>query len=311
MTVDRPSPAADASGRRSASEPFLAAIGARVRSARARHGMTRKDLAKHSGVSERHLAQLEAGKGNISVGLLRHVALALATPIGELLREGVEPTAEQRLLHGIVDRLSAEQAREARRLLEQRFASRAGRLERLALIGLRGAGKTSVGERVAALAGVGFVELAHEVERTAGLGLEEIFELSGQAGYRRYEQTTLERIIEHPGSLVLATGGGIVSDNQTFQLLLSGCFTVWLKAEPEQHMQRVIDQGDERPMAGNRQAMLDLRRILASREALYAQADATVDTAETTVEEAAEATLRVWQDARAGARRSRDAAAAS
>lgn len=256
--------------------------------------MTRKDLAKHSGVSERHLAQLETGKGNISVGLLRNVALAIGTPVGELLREGPEPTAEQQLLHGIVDRLKPPEAAEARHVLEQRFANREGRLGRLALIGLRGAGKSSVGKALADTVGAHFIELAREVEQVAGMALEEIFEFYGQAGYRRHEQDTLRGLVARPGPLVIATGGGVVSENQSFQILLSGCFTIWLKAAPELHMKRVVDQGDDRPMAGNRQAMQDLRNILSSREALYAQADAVIDTSSMDIAAVADKASAIW-----------------
>lgn len=300
MTSSNPIASSDCSRRHTVSEPFLQALGERVRQARARHGMTRRDLATHSGVSERHLAQLESGKGNISVGLLRNVALALATPVGDLLRDGPEPGAEQRLLQGIVDRLTPEQAVEARRLLDDRFNRRQDRTGRLALIGLRGAGKTTVGRMVAARRGIRFVELAQDVELTAGMPLETIFELAGQAGYRRYEQTTLQGLLADGRPLVLATGGGIVSESRTFHLLLSGCFTVWLRAEPQQHMRRVIAQGDNRPMAGNRQAMQDLKRILASRESLYAQADATVDTSRLDAEAVVERVLDLWSAAGAG-----------
>ncbi|MEC9346134.1 MAG: helix-turn-helix transcriptional regulator [Pseudomonadota bacterium] len=291
--------AVDDAGRRHAvSEAFLQALGDRVRQARARHGMTRRDLATHSGVSERHLAQLEAGKGNISVGLLRNVALALATPVGDLLREGPEPSAEARLLQGVIDRLTPEQAVVARKLLDQRFNRRPGRNVRLALIGLRGAGKTTVGRLVAEARGIRFVELARAVEQTAGMPLQTIFDLAGQAGYRRYEQKTLQTLLDDDSPLVLATAGGIVSDSRTFHQLLSGCFTVWLQAEPQQHMQRVIAQGDNRPMAGNRQAMQDLKRILASRESLYAQADASVDTSNLDAAGVAARVLDLWPDAR-------------
>lgn len=291
-TPDRP--AALPERRHDLSASFLETLGQRVRATRARAGMTRKDLAKHSGVSERHLAQLETGKGNISVGLLRNVALAIGAPVGELLREGPDPTAEQRLLHGIIDRLHPPEAAEARHILEQRFANREGRMGRLALIGLRGAGKSSVGKAVADATGSHFLELAQQVEKGAGMALEEIFEFSGQAGYRRHEQSTLRDLVARPGPLVIATGGGVVSENQSFQILLSGCFTIWLKATPELHMKRVVEQGDDRPMAGNRQAMQDLRNILNSREALYEQADAVIDTSAMDIATVADRASSLW-----------------
>ncbi|PJK28728.1 transcriptional regulator [Minwuia thermotolerans] len=278
---------------------FLQGVGTRVRDARARHGMTRRDLAKHSGVSERHLAQLEAGKGNISIVLLRQVAGALATPLSELLDDGPDRSPDHRLLAGMLDQLGADQIAEARRLLEQRFVRSSERNGRLALIGLRGAGKSTVGRLVAARRGSEFVELAEEVERVAGLGLDEIFEFSGQAGYRRFEGEALRRLLGDRRQAVLATGGGIVSNPATFQMLLGGCFTIWLRADPQAHMARVVAQGDQRPMAGNRQAMEDLERILRNREALYAQADAVVDTSGLAPDAVAERVLRCWPAVRA------------
>lgn len=282
-----------------ATAAFLLGLGTRVRDARARHGMTRKDLAKHSGVSERHLAQLEAGKGNISIVLLRQVAGALATPLTDLIEDGPDRTADRRLLAGMLDQFSAEQLSEARRLLEQRFVRSGERNGRLALIGLRGAGKSTVGRLVAERRGAPFVELAEEVERVAGLGLDEIFEFSGQAGYRRFESEALRRVLSERRQAVLATGGGIVSNPATFQMLLGGCFTIWLKADPKSHMERVVAQGDQRPMAGNREAMQDLERILRNREALYAQADVELDTSGLAPETVAERILQHWPAARA------------
>lgn len=295
MTVDehRAIPAPDPTA------AFLQGVGARVRDARARHGMTRKDLSKHSGVSERHLAQLEAGKGNISIVLLRQVAAALSTSMAELIEEGSARSAEHRLIAGMLDQLGPEEISEARRLLEQRFVRSGERNGRLALIGLRGAGKSTVGRLVAQRRGTDFIELAEEVERVAGLGLDEIFEFSGQAGYRRFESEALRRFLSERRDGVLATGGGIVSNPATFQMLLGGCFTIWLKADPKSHMERVVAQGDQRPMAGNRQAMQDLERILRNREALYAQADVALDTSGLAPEEVADRVMRCWPATRA------------
>lgn len=274
-TAERRTPCAAESHR-----GYLAMLGERVRNARARRGMTRKILARDSGVSERYLAQLEAGQGNISIALLRQVAQAMSLPIAELVREGAERPVELSLLLQRLERLAPDELIEAQQILTDRFGEVApgDRASRIALIGLRGAGKTTLGGRLAGDLGVSFVELATEIERDAGMSLNEIFSLSGQAAYRRYERRTLENVLESQPRSVIATGGGLVSEPGTFELLLNSCFTVWVKAAPEQHMERVVAQGDMRPMAGNAEAMADLRRILAGRDALYAKADAIVDT---------------------------------
>ncbi|HVY08210.1 MAG TPA: helix-turn-helix transcriptional regulator [Burkholderiales bacterium] len=259
---------------------FLARLGKRVRDARERRGVTRKALALESAVSERHLAALEGGQGNISVLLLRQIAASLRLPLAELLQENGEQALELTLIVEFLQRLPKQRlARILSQLQREHGDSPARRSERIALIGLRGAGKSTLGQALAAELGVPFIELDREVEREAGTGLSEIFLLYGQQGYRRYEQRCLERIVESQARCVIATGGSIVSDPATFDLLRSSCFTVWLKAKPEEHMSRVMAQGDTRPMAGNAQAMADLKRILQGRAALYGQADAVVDTA--------------------------------
>ncbi|MHA1569556.1 MAG: helix-turn-helix transcriptional regulator, partial [Alphaproteobacteria bacterium] len=224
---------------------------------------------------------------NISIALLRQVAQAMSLPIAELVREGAERPVELSLLLQRLERLAPEELIEAQQLLTDRFGEVApgDRASRIALIGLRGAGKTTLGRRLAGELGVPFIELATEIERDAGMSLNEIFSLSGQAAYRRYERRTLENLLESQPRSVIATGGGLVSEPGTFESLLNACFTVWIKAAPEQHMERVIAQGDMRPMAGNAEAMEDLRRILAGRDALYAKADATVDTTDRDAEE--------------------------
>jgi XRE family aerobic/anaerobic benzoate catabolism transcriptional regulator len=266
---------------------FLAALGERVREARARRGMSRRSLAQDSGVSERYLAQLESGEGNASVLLLRQIAGALNLPLTDLLREPSGDSPELALTVQLLQRLTPAQLARAREELIQRFAggSPARRQQRIALIGLRGAGKSTLGARLARELGVPFVELDREIEREAGTSLSEIFLLYGQTGYRRYERRTLEQALERHPRCVIATGGSIVSEPGTYALLLSTCHTVWLKARPEEHMGRVVAQGDTRPMAGNAQAMDDLRRILDARAALYGQADAVVDTAGRSVEQ--------------------------
>ncbi len=263
-----------------ADENFLARLGGKVRDARVRRRLTRKALARESAVSERYLAELEAGRGNISVLLLRQVAGTLGLPLAELLRENEAQALELTLIQEFLQRLPKQRLARVRAQLQRDYGGNpAGRSERIALIGLRGAGKSTLGEALAAELNAPFIELDREIERQAGTGLSEIFLLYGQQGYRRYEQRCLEKILESHARCIIATGGSIVSEPATYDLLRSSCFTVWLKAKPEEHMARVMAQGDTRPMAGNSQAMADLKRILQSRAALYGQADAVVDTA--------------------------------
>ena len=265
---------------------FLQKLGERVREARARRGMTRRILARDSGVSERYLAQLEAGQGNVSVLLLRQIGDALGIPLNDLLRDDDNQPVELTLIQQFLQRLPKQRLARIRAQLLRDFGSPpADRCKRIALIGLRGAGKSTLGPALARKLDVPFMELDREIERDAGISLSEIFLLYGQQGYRRYERRCLERVIESHERCVIASGGSIVSEPATYDLLLSTCFTVWLKAAPEEHMARVVAQGDTRPMAGNAQAMEDLRRILEGRGMLYGQADATVDTAGQTVEQ--------------------------
>ena len=266
---------------------YLRLLGDRIREARARRGMTRKILARDSQVSERYLAQLEAGHGNISIVLLRQIAHAMGLPLGDLVREEPDRPVELTLLIQTLARLQPKDLAQARLLLSETFgaAVESGRRHRIALIGLRGAGKSTLGAMLAKAIGAPFIELDREIERESGTRLAEIFDLYGQAAYRRYERRALETVIERHASAVIATGGSIVSEPATFDLLLSACYTVWLTAAPEEHMSRVVAQGDTRPMAENEQAMEDLRRILTGRTALYSKADARIDTAGKTVEQ--------------------------
>jgi XRE family aerobic/anaerobic benzoate catabolism transcriptional regulator len=276
----------------------LRALAERVRQTRARRRMTRKMLARDSGVSERYLAEIETGKGNISVLVLRRLAKALNVPIDTLLSEGPEPPVE--LVHTIefLRRLPVDDIKLARHFLLGQFGGidPAARHHRIALIGLRGAGKSTLGAALAERLEMPFLELDHLIEQASGLTLSLVFEFHGQSGFRQLEQQCLENVIQRYPRFVMATGGSLVSQSATFERLLSTCFTVWLKTSPEEHMQRVISQGDMRPMSDNRDAMSDLRRILAEREVLYSKADIQVDTAAHTVEESLEMLIKAMRD---------------
>lgn len=260
---------------------YLDRLGQRVRAQRMRRGMTRKQLARESGVSERYLAELEAGRGNISILLLRQIAAALGAPLERLVLDGPERSAEEELLHGLLARLDPPQLAEAHGLLGRHFGlgDDRQRLGRVALIGLRGAGKSTLGRMLAQRLEVPFVEMTREIETAAGMPVAEVIGLGGQAMLRRLERRTLEAVVTRHERMVLATGGGLVAEGATYDFLLAHCFTVWLTARPEDHMGRVMAQGDRRPMAGNPEALDDLRRILAERETLYAKADLRLDTA--------------------------------
>jgi XRE family aerobic/anaerobic benzoate catabolism transcriptional regulator len=264
---------------------FLVAMGRHVREVRERRGMARKVLSQNAGISERYLAQLEAGEGNASVLLLRSVARALGMPVTELL-DPRENSVEQRLIRRFLDRLPEHRLEDVVfRLMRDFGHEEAARKKRIALIGLRGAGKTTLGSALASALGFEFVELDREIERNAGMGLSEVFLLYGQAGYRRIERRSLGQMIESHADMVMTVGGGIVSEPETFNLLLLNCFTVWVKAAPDEHMARVVAQGDLRPMQGNAEAMEDLTRILEAREPLYRKADFTLDTTGEAVEQ--------------------------
>ena len=268
---------------------FLKRLGDRVRAVRASRGMTRKILARDSGVSERYLAQLESGQGNISILLLRDIAGALDIRLEALILDGPEPSVDFVHTAEFLRRLSAADLLQARQLLVQQFAGvdQAVRRERIALIGLRGAGKSTLGAKLAEHLGVPFFELRRRIEQEAGIPLSTIFDLYGQSGFRRLERRCLEDVIEQHPRFVLATGGSLVSEPATFERLLTTCYTVWLKATPEDHMQRVVAQGDMRPMADNQESMEDLRRILEARHSLYRKADAVIETSGAGVDESA------------------------
>lgn len=221
---------------------YLRSLGDRVRRARMERNVTRKALANSSGVSERYLAQLESGEANVSVLLLREIARALELSAASLLSEQL-PSGT-----------------------------------RVALIGLRGAGKSTVGKLLAEKLQVPFIELDREIEHASGVSIAMILDMYGQEGFRRLERQSLEEVLKAHSDFVLATSGGLVQDAGTYERLRETCLTVWLRTSPEEHMQRVIGQGDMRPMGNNAQAMDALKRILAEREPLYAQAESTQNT---------------------------------
>src|SRR5262245_39334274 len=262
-----------------AEEAYLREVGERVRVGRARRGMSRKVLSAASGVSERYLAELERGAGNASLLVLRQIADALGLEAAQLISDEPERPIELALAVHQLERLSAAELGEARRLLAQRFGKPGASAEgRVALVGLRGAGKTTLGQLAARTLAVPFVELDREVERASGMELSEIFAIHGQAMYRRLERQCLEATVQRFDRVVIATGGSLVTEPGTYDLLLSSCFVVWLSARPHEHMGRVLAQGDLRPMSEGPQAMEDLKAILESRTALYAKADAEVAT---------------------------------
>jgi len=233
---------------------YLSRLGDRVRAWRTDNGMTRRVLAEASGVSERYLAQLESGQGNISVLLLRKVARAMGVAVDRLVRDD----------------------------------EGAPRAERIALIGLRGAGKSTLGEKLARSLDIPFVELDKEVEKEAGAKLGEVFAMYGQDAFRRFERRALERVLNQHERAVIATGGSLVTDPSTYQLLLERCVCIWLKASPEEHMSRVIAQGDMRPFKGRSAALGEIKKLLEDREKLYARADAAVETSGKSVRQSLE-----------------------
>jgi XRE family transcriptional regulator, aerobic/anaerobic benzoate catabolism transcriptional regulator len=267
---------------------FLEQLGQRVRTMRALRGMSRKVLAKVSGISERYIAQLESGKGNVSIVLLRRVSNAMGAHLEDLIPSN-DAVPDWAVLRDLLRKATPQQIAQAKDVLagQRAAAQRQMSFSGIALIGLRGAGKSTLGRMLAKKIGWSFVELNKEIEAQNGLSVAEIIALYGQEGFRRMEQAALGQLLARKELMVLATGGGIVSEPLTFDLILSSFYTIWLKAEPEEHMARVRRQGDLRPMADDRSAMAELRTILLSREPLYARASAVVDTAGLTIDKAA------------------------
>jgi XRE family transcriptional regulator, aerobic/anaerobic benzoate catabolism transcriptional regulator len=277
-------------GRGPAAEPpdgvFVAGIGRLVRLSRAKRGMTRRQLAQESGASERYLAQIESGQGNPSVLILKSIAQALDVPIIELLpRANGRPAAMTHVLD-VLARTPVAELPALAELIEGHAARHvaADRARRIALVGLRGAGKSTLGRRVADELACPFIELDRLVEQDYGARIPDLIEIAGLATFRRYERACLERVIDEHDTAVIATAGGIVSDAETYALLLRRSHTVWVRASPDEHMKRVLEQGDFRPMAQNREAMADLVAILDARRADYARAQAELDTSGDTIE---------------------------
>jgi XRE family transcriptional regulator, aerobic/anaerobic benzoate catabolism transcriptional regulator len=280
-----PRPASDAGKPKNSDEVFLAAVATSLRAARARRGVTRKQLSQESDVSERLLAQLEMGEGNITIVLLRRITDALNISLTDLFMDAREPHPEKRFIQNLLERLPVQRLQDIAQKLTREFGEDVKlRWSRLALIGLRGAGKSTLGAKIAKEFKAPFVELDAEIEKDAGIPLAEIFSLYGQSGYRRIERRTLERVLQSNDRVIISVGGGVVSEKENYDYLLKNCFTVWIKAQPDEHMARVIAQGDFRAMADNDEAMEDLRRILEAREPFYEKADGTVDTSGESVE---------------------------
>jgi XRE family aerobic/anaerobic benzoate catabolism transcriptional regulator len=263
-------------------EKFLTSLGTRVRDLRSERDLSRKVLAEAAEVSERYLAQLELGSGNASVTLLRRVATALNVPLTYLM--ACSMSTERSRVYRFIDSLPDQRLPELLMRMAAEFGTEESvRRKRIALIGLRGAGKSTLGRALAREMHRPFVELDREIEAEAGMPLSEVFMLYGQAGYRNLERQCLERLIASQNDVVMSVGGGVVNEAVTYQVLLSHCFTVWIKALPTEHMARVVAQGDLRPMRGHSQAMEDLKGLLTAREPQYARANAVVDTSGQTV----------------------------
>jgi XRE family aerobic/anaerobic benzoate catabolism transcriptional regulator len=273
---------------------YLRMLADKIREARAQRGMTRNALAADSGVSLRFLAQLESGQGNPSILVLRRIASAMGFPPDTLLSADPPPAIDRILLMQMLKGLSDDEVALARDLLTQhlgRDAAAEARKPYITLIGLRGAGKTTLGRRLAKQRGVPFFELDREVEREYGATIGEILQLHGQPGYRRFERQSLQTVLSENAAAVIETGGGLAADPETLPLLLEHSIAVWVRASPEEHMQRVIDQGDLRPMARSREAMRELKDILKAREPFYRQAHLHLTTSGKTADQSFEELL--------------------
>lgn len=281
----------------SGADEFAADVGELVRRGRARRGITRRQLAGDSGISERYLAQIEGGQGNPSVTVLKAIALAMDMPITELLPVNGKRHEALNRIGELLGRLRTSELPSVAQMIEQRIREGAAseRGHRIALVGLRGAGKTTLGQMLAKRLGWPFVELNRVVEQEYGASVSMLIEMSGVTTFRRYEQASLEKVIAENDKVVIATAGGIVANPETYALLLRRTHTVWVQAQPQEHMSRVMAQGDFRPMAENRAAMNDLVAILDARKADYAQAEAQLDTSGEKVEQSLPKLLKLVQ----------------
>jgi XRE family aerobic/anaerobic benzoate catabolism transcriptional regulator len=295
-TLRKSAPDAQANGR--AAADFLAALGREVRRARAKRGMTRRQLAQASHTSERYLAQIESGTGNPSVTVLRAIAQALDISAVNLLGERAAHSGARAALLDLVARLPEQSLAELTQLIEARLLPPecADRARRIALIGLRGAGKSTLGRMLARHLGWPFIELDRVVEQDYGASIPDMIEIAGTATFRRHERAALAHVIAQHDAAVITTAGRIVSDRENYALLLRRSHTIWIKARPEEHMSRVMAQGDFRPMAQNREAMADLVAILEARGSDYARAQAQLDTSSETVEQSFAKLLRISSD---------------
>ena len=280
-------------------DPFLIALGERLRALRSRRGITRKALGKLANVSERHLANVESGVGNASIQFLRQLTAVLNCTLAEMIGDETASSPEWLMIREILRGRSDTELAMVRGTLAGLFEApltESARNQRIALIGLRGAGKSSLGCLLAEEWRVPFIELSRHIETLAGCGIAEIYALYGPTAYRRYERRAMEEIIQRYPRAIIATPGGIVSDPATYNLLLSHCYAVWIKASPKEHMDRVVAQGDTRPMQGNREAMADLKSILDSRAAFYSKADLVFDTSDQSLESAYSALAKKLQE---------------
>jgi len=292
----KPTPETQTTGRVAAE--FLVALGREVRRRRAKRGMTRRQLAQASHTSERYLAQIESGTGNASVTVLRAIAQALDIPAANLLGEPSGQSGARAALLEAVAQLPDDRVAELTQLIEARFLppDRTDRARRFALVGLRGAGKSTLGRMLARHLGSQFIELDRMVEQDYGASIPDMIEMAGTATFRRHERAALARVIGEEDAAVITTAGGIVSDRDSYALLLRRSHTIWIKARPEDHMSRVMAQGDFRPMAQNREAMADLVAILDARRPDYARAQAQLDTSGETVEQSFAKLVRIVTD---------------
>jgi XRE family aerobic/anaerobic benzoate catabolism transcriptional regulator len=281
----------------STSMAFAEEVGRLVRRGRARRGITRRQLATDSGISERYLAQIEGGYGNPSLTVLKAVADALESPITGLLPLDERHERLNRIVD-LLNRLAPSEWPALEELIEHHIVqgAKADRAHRIALVGLRGAGKSTLGRILAERLGYPFVELNRVVEQEYGASISMLIEMSGVSTFRRYERASLEKVIGSHDKVVIATAGGIVSSPETYALVLRHAHTVWMKAQPQEHMSRVMAQGDMRPMSENREAMADLVAILEARSQDYAQAEAQLDTSGLTVEQSADRLVHLVQE---------------